>query len=109
MITLSQTWEGNNKIKGKKENKMKSEEFVVKGKNALVKIINEKYNGNLKADDLRLVWIAKDMPILKYALVNLLDNKMYYECTYNEIKDELSIDIYEKKYNVCLRADKLTE
>lgn len=82
---------------------MKSEEFVVKGKNALVKIINEKYNGNLKADDLRLVWIAKDMPIL------LLDNKMYYECTYNEIKDELSIDIYEKKHNVCLKADELTE
>ena len=49
------------------------------------------------------------MPILKCALVDLLDNKMYYECTYNEIKDELSIDIYEKKYNVCLRADKLTE
>ena len=88
---------------------MKSEEFVVKGKNALVKIINEKYNSNLKADDLRLVWIANDMPILKCALVDLLDNKMYYECTYNEIKDELSIDIYEKKYNVCLRADKLTE
>lgn len=28
---------------------------------------------------------------------------------YNGNKDELYVDIYEKKHNVCLKADELTE
>lgn len=88
---------------------MKSQEFETKCKNALVKILKEKYESNLKADDLHLVWFAKALQNFKCVLVDLFDNQRYYECTYNGDKDELYVDIYEKKHNVCLKAEELAE
>lgn len=88
---------------------MKSQEFESKCQNALVKILNEKYGSNLEKDGLHLVWFAKELQNFKCVLVDLLDNQRYYECTYNGSKDELYVDIYEKKHHVCLKADELTE
>lgn len=88
---------------------MKSREIISKCKNALVKILNEKYESNLKADDLHLVWFAKELQNFKCVLIDLLDNQRYYECTWNGDKGELYVDIYEKQYNVCLKAEELAE
>lgn len=88
---------------------MKSREIISKCQNALVKILNEKYESNLKTDDLHLVWFVKTLQNFKCVLIDLLDNQRYYECTYNGDKDELYVDIYEKKHNVCLKAEELTE
>ena len=85
---------------------MKSQEFESKCQNALVKILNEKYGGY---GGLHLVWFAKEFQNFKCVLIDLLDNQRYYECTYNGSKDELYVDIYEKKHHVCLKADELTE
>ena len=88
---------------------MKSQEFESKCKNALVKILKERCGSNLKTDDLHLVWFTKTLQNFKCVLIDLLDNQRYYECTYNGSKDALYVDIYEKKHNVCLKADELTE
>lgn len=88
---------------------MKSQEYETKCKKALVKILKEKYESNLKTDDLHLVWFAKTLQNFKCVLIDLLDNQRYYECTYNGDKDELYVDIYEKQYNVCLKTEELAE
>lgn len=88
---------------------MKSQEFETKCKNALAKILNEKYGSNLEKDDLHLVWFAKELQNFKCVLIDLLNNQRYYECTYNGDKGELYVDIYEKRHNVCLKAEELVE
>lgn len=84
---------------------MTSYEFEVKCKNALIKIIEEKYGDEFKIDQLHLVWYAKELQNHKCVVVDLGNNQRYYECTYNGDKDELYIDIYQKEFNFCLKGD----
>ena len=88
---------------------MKSQEFEVKCKNALVKILKERCGSNPNIDDLHLVWFARELQNYKCVIIDLSGSQKYCECTYNGNKEELYVDIYEKKYNVCLKADELTE
>ena len=89
---------------------MQSYEFEVKCKNALVKILKEKYQfgDGLTIKDLHLVWFAKVLGNFKCLIIDLLPNGRYYECTYNGAKDELYIDIYDKQHNIVLKGNELS-
>lgn len=88
---------------------MQSYEFEVKCKNALIKVLKEKYDEDFIISDLHLVWFAKELQNYKCVIIDLKDNQRYYECTYNGNKDELYVDIYEKKYNISFKGKELTK
>lgn len=48
------------------------------------------------------VWKAKALQNWKYLISSTLYDGMYYELTYNGDKDELYVDAYIKKDNVCI-------
>lgn len=88
---------------------MKSYEFEVKCKNALIKILEEKYGEKLAIGELHLVWFSKVLKNFKCTICDLRANQRYYELTYNGDKDELYVDIYEKQHNICLKGNELTD
>lgn len=83
---------------------MTSYEFEVICKNALINTIKIWYNEDLTIEDLHLVWYAKELKNHKCVIVDLKENQRYYELTYNGEKDEIYLDIYEKKHNVVVNA-----
>lgn len=83
---------------------MTSYEFEVICKNELIKELKEKYNEDYKIQELHLVWFGKELQNYKCTICDLRDNQRYYECTYNGIKNELYVDIYEKKYNTKVES-----
>lgn len=84
---------------------MTSYEFEVICKNALIDQLKLIYNEYFNIKDLHLVWYAKELQNHKCVIVDLRDNDRYYECTYNGDKDELYIDIYNKKYNIIVNRE----
>lgn len=78
---------------------MQSYEFEVICKNELIKEIKEKYNEEYKIEEMHLVWFSKALQNMKCCICDSGKNQRYYECTYNGNKQELYVDIYEKKYN----------
>ena len=88
---------------------MQSYEFEVKCKNALIKVLKEKYNEDFKINELHLVWFARELQNYKCVIIDLSNNQRYYELTYNGNKDELYIDIYQKEHNICLLGIDLTD
>lgn len=82
---------------------MTSYEIEVACKNAVIQKIKEKYNENIKIQDLHLVWFTKALQNYKCVVVDLGKNPKYCECTYNGNKKEIYVDIYEKKYNFCVK------
>lgn len=88
---------------------MQSYEFEVKCKNALVKILKEKYDEDYTIQELHLVWLSKALRNFKCCICDLKPNQRYYECTYNGNTDELYVDIYNKEHNICLKGSELTD
>lgn len=88
---------------------MQSYEFEVKCKNALIKVIKERYNEELKINELHIVWFSKVLRNFKCTICDLRPNQRYYELTYNGDKDELYVDIYQKEINVCIKGENLTD
>lgn len=82
---------------------MTSYEMEVISKNAIIKEVKKEYGEELKIEELHLVWFTKALQNFKCVVVDLKPNQRYYECTYNGNKQELYVDIYEKKVNqkVC--------
>jgi len=89
-------------------NIMNSYEFEVKCKDALIKILEEKYEEKFKIKDLHLVWLSKSLQNFKCVIIDLGKNQRYYECTYNGDKDELYVDIYQKEHNFAFKGNELT-
>ena len=82
---------------------MTSYEFEVSCKNALINILEEKYNEKLAIQELHLVWFSKTLQNYKCMIIDLRENKRYYECSYNGQKKELYVDIYNKEHNICIK------
>ena len=83
---------------------MKSYEFELTCKNALIKALKEKYNEDYTIEELHLVWFAKILRNFKCVICDLKDNLRIYECTYNGSEDEIYVDIYDKQYNIKFDA-----
>lgn len=84
---------------------MNSYEYEVICKNALIKILKEKYDEDFTIKDLHIVWFSKVLQNYKYVIIDLRDNQRYYECTYNGDKNEMYVDIYQKEHNILIPSD----
>ena len=51
-----------------------------------------------------VVWYAKTLQNHKALLSTTLDDRMYYELTYNGNKQELYFDAYKKFENKCIKC-----
>lgn len=78
---------------------MTSYELEVIAKNAIIDTLKKNYNEELKIEELHLVWFSKVLQNYKCCICDLKPNNRYYECTYNGNKQEIYVDIYEKKVN----------
>lgn len=78
---------------------MTSSEFEKISKVQVVRIMKEKYDIEVKADELELVWFAHELGFKKCTLYAKSLGNYYPEVTYNKDKNELYVDIYYKKNN----------
>lgn len=81
---------------------MTSYEFEKVAKNAVVKIMKEKYDIELTLQELEFVWFAHELGYKKCTLYAKKLGHYYPEVTYNRDKDELYVDIYLKQSNTCI-------
>lgn len=79
-----------------------SYDIEVACKNAIIEKLKEKYNEDVKIQELHLVWFTKALQNYKCMIVDLRPNQRYYECTYSGQKKELYVDIYKKEYNFVI-------
>ena len=81
-----------------------------KFENLVKKVVVEHHNRNndpgvsqITEDDVYIVWSCKTLQNNK-AMASAKDKyAMYYELTYNGDKDELYVDAYVKRENVCIK------
>ncbi len=82
---------------------MTSKEFELTCKQHIIKVLGENYQDYLTFDELHIVWFGKALQNYKCTMIDLRKNQRYYECTYNGDKNELYVDIYEKKHNIAYK------
>ena len=84
-----------------------SKEFIKVCKEELVRYHNEReerFNHDITIDDVYVVWYCKTLQNHKALLsTNVSGDGAYYEFTYNGDKEELYLDAYKKKSNMCIR------
>lgn len=84
---------------------MSTYKFEVAAKNAIIKGIKEQYNENYKIQDISVVWMAHLLNNKKGVFVDNGKNMRLYEVTYNKERDEMYLDMYEKRVNKPIPAD----
>lgn len=84
---------------------MTSYEFEKIAKNAVIKIMHNNYNIDLKMNELEFVWFAHELGYKKCTLYAEKLGHYYPEVTYNRDKNELYVDIYLKQSNTKISAD----
>lgn len=84
---------------------MKSYEFEKIAKNAVIKIMKEKYDIELTIEELEMVWFAHLLGYKKCTLYAKALGHYYPEVTYNRDKNELYVDIYLKQSNTHITSD----
>ena len=82
---------------------MTSYEFEVVAKNAVIDLMKERYHIDLKINEIDFVWFAHELGYKKCTLYGFKMGVYYAEVTYNKDKDLLYVDIYEKRYNKCIK------
>lgn len=84
---------------------MTSYEFEKVAKNAVSKVLNDNYALTIPLADLQLVWMAHLLGFKKCTVYCPDMGTLYAEVTYNRDKEELYVDIYQKKLNVKMTKD----
>lgn len=88
---------------------MGSMEFINQCKEKVVEYTNshlDKSDGQkIDVNDVYVVWACKTLQNNKALLSTALLDGMYYECTYNGDKNELYMDAYKKRENVCYKEE----
>ena len=64
---------------------------------------NDPGDSQITEDDVYIVWSCKTLQNNKALASAAGKNVMYYELTYNGDKDELYVDAYVKRENVCIK------
>lgn len=59
-------------------------------------------NIEISMDDVFVVWFCKTLHHAKVLVSTTLPDGMYYEVTFNGIKNEIYLDAYKKFENVCI-------
>ena len=78
---------------------MTTQEFERAAKNAVVKVMREKHDLELTADELQFVWFAHELGYKKCTLYAQRLGHYYPEVTYNLGKGEMYVDVYLKQSN----------
>lgn len=78
----------------------------------LAKVIVKNYTNQLRdncsdigINDVIVVWQCKTLQNHKALLITNLFDGMYFEVTYNGDKNEIYLDIYEKRENRCFKEE----
>lgn len=76
--------------------------FIPKSKALVCEYMNREILDNRKVtiDDVYVVWLSKTLQNSKALMSTHVPKSPYFELTYNGIKNELYIDVYEKIDNV---------
>ena len=91
---------------------MTTDEFLAKARWTAAAYSNKEYaveGKNREAvvpEDLQVVWMSHVMGDKKAILFNPHDSGVLFEVTLNMKDDELYLDVYKKKANVCVELDK---
>lgn len=87
---------------------MKHEEFIKVCKDIVLerenKGLNSKEHVMTKKEDVFIVWSCKTLQNSKAILSTKLKGASMYEITLNGDKQEIYVDIYEKKLNECIKV-----
>lgn len=81
---------------------MTSKEFINRAEELVKEVTEYKY-------DVHLVWFSKSLQNFKAMLCTISPDNFYYEVTYNEDKNELYFDKYDKVSNQCFKLDEYGE
>lgn len=81
---------------------MTSNDFERIAKNATIHVMKEKYDLEIKLEDLELVWFCHTMGYKKCLLYSSLMGRYYVECTYNKEMTEMYVDVYFKESNTLI-------
>jgi hypothetical protein len=78
---------------------MTTYEFEKVAKNAVIKVMKEKYDIELMIQELEFVWFAHKLGFKKCTLYDAKLGHYYLEVAYNRDNDELYVDVYLKQSN----------
>jgi len=84
---------------------MTSYEFEKAAKNAVIRIMREKYELELTMEELEFVWFAHELGYKKCTLYDQKLGHYYPEVTYNLAKNEMYVDVYLKQSNTKIPAE----
>lgn len=84
---------------------MTSYEFEVAAKNAVIDAILSLYDEEYTVRDIHVVWLTHVLGFKKCVLADCGPNTRLYEVTYSPAKDEMYVDVYQKRKNICIGAD----
>lgn len=75
-----------------------------KAKNLVIDYINRHLDKSDETPyfDVYIVWQCYILGNIKWLISSTLPDGMYYEITYNKIKDEFYFDAYKKFENICI-------
>lgn len=77
--------------------------FIERSKKAVVQYVNGTIVDSdilIREEDVYVVWYCKTLQNVKALLSTDLPDGMYYESTYNGIKNEIYFDAYKKVENI---------
>ena len=86
---------------------MTSYEFEVAAKNALIKLIKERYGEEYSVHEIHFTSFSHVLGDKKATLIDSGNNARYYEVTYDRVNNALYVDMYEKQYNVRVPGEDL--
>lgn len=86
---------------------MTSYEFEVAAKNAVIDVMRDQFNIEIPFDTLDFVWFAHELGYKKCTLFSYHMNGYYAEVTFNRDRNEVYVDIYEKKHKETIHVDDL--
>ena len=84
---------------------MSTYEFEVIAKNAVIKLIQDKFGEEYTIGQINVVWMAHVLGYKKVILIDSGENTRMYEVTYNLEKNELYADVYVKVSNTLIPED----
>jgi hypothetical protein len=85
------------------ENTELPERFEDKAMRLVHKYCQESLSGAfVEPDNIRLVWFCKTLQNWKALIVIALPGGLFFEVTYNGVKQEAYVDVYEKRENVVV-------
>ncbi len=86
---------------------MTSYEFDIAAKNAVIKIIQDRYGETYGIHEMHFTSFSHVLGNKKATLIDCGNNARYYEVTYDLGNDAMYVDVYEKQHNILIPGKNL--